>query len=128
MLGMQKQFASQVGRCLTVATHCGQLCDGCFEARMEVNGLTGFTQNRQEDSGILGNAKAYTHTSVAIPEAFAASTMANFGIHLSNIQKRNAFRHELDVSKAANGMIYGFGSRSTKNALDAMRGLIHKPS
>jgi len=102
--------------------------DGCFEARMEVNELTGFTQNRQEDSGILGNAKAYTHTSVAILEAFAALFMAKFGIHLSNIQKRNAFRHDLNVLKAANGMIYGFGSRSTKNALDAMRGLIHTPS
>jgi len=95
---------------------------------MEVNELTGFTQNRQEDSGILGNAKAYTHTSVAILEAFAALFMAKFGIHLSNIQKRNAFRHDLNVLKAANGMIYGFGSRSTKNALDAMRGLIHTPS
>ncbi|CAM3540722.1 type II 3-dehydroquinate dehydratase [Thalassospira profundimaris] len=102
--------------------------DGCFEARMEVNELTGFRQNRQEDSGILGNAKAYTHTSVAILESFAALFMAKFGIHLSNIQKRNAFRHDLNVSKAANGMIYGFGSRSTKNALDAMRGLIHTPS
>jgi len=102
--------------------------DGCFEARMEVNELTGFRQNRQEDSGILGNAKAYTHTSVAILEAFAALFMAKFGIHLSNIQKRNAFRHDLNVLKAANGMIYGFGSRSTKNALDAMRGLIHTPS
>ncbi|WP_417829497.1 type II 3-dehydroquinate dehydratase [Thalassospira sp.] len=95
---------------------------------MEVNELTGFRQNRQEDSGILGNAKAYTHTSVAILGAFAASTMAIFKIHLSNIQKRNAFRHDLYVSKAANGMIYGFGSRSIKNALDAMRGLIHTPS
>ncbi|QPO13135.1 type II 3-dehydroquinate dehydratase [Thalassospira sp. A40-3] len=95
---------------------------------MEVNELTGFKQNRQEDSGILGNAKAYTHTSVAILEAFAALFMAKFGIHLSNIQKRNAFRHDFNVSKAANGMIYGFGSRSTKNALDAMRGLIHTPS
>ncbi|NIY77160.1 type II 3-dehydroquinate dehydratase [Thalassospira sp. HF15] len=95
---------------------------------MEVNELTGFIKNRQEDSGVLGNAKAYTHTLVAIPDAFAASTKAKRGIHLSNIQKRNAFRHNPYVSKALHGMIYGFGSRSTKNALDAMRGLIHKPS
>ncbi|MBC05309.1 MAG: 3-dehydroquinate dehydratase [Thalassospira sp.] len=107
---------------------CGQKCIECPEARMEVNELTGFRQNRQEDSGILGNAKAYTHTSVANLDPFAASALAKFGFHLSNIQKRNAFRHELYVSKALNGMIYGFGSRSTKNALDAMRGLIHTPS
>jgi len=95
---------------------------------MEVNELTGFRQNRQEDSGILGNAKAYTHTSVAILDAFAKSTTAKLGIHLSNIQKRNAFRHDSYVSKALHGMIYGFGSRSNNNALDAMRGLIHTPS
>jgi 3-dehydroquinate dehydratase-2 len=81
---------------------------------MEVNGLAGFRQDRQEDSGILGNAKAYTHTSVAILKSFAAFGLAKFGTHLSNIQKRNVFRHDPDVLDALYGMIYGFGSRSTK--------------
>jgi len=90
--------------------------------------LTGFTENRQEDSGILCDAGAYTHTSVAILDAIGASDLPMIEVHLSNIQKRDAIRLLSNVSNAANGMIYGFGDQSYNHALDAMRGLIHKPS
>ncbi len=97
-------------------------------AGTKVNWLTGSTENRQEDSGILGTAEAYTHTLVAILDARRASDMPVGEVQLPNIQMRDAFRHTSNVSKAANGMIYGFGSQSSEYALDAMRGLIHTPS
>ena len=97
-------------------------------ARRKVIWLTGFPKNRQEDSGILGTAEAYTHTSVAILDACPASDLPNIEVHLSKFFERDTLRHTSNVSKAANGMIYGFGPRSSSDALDAMRGLIHTPS
>ncbi|MHC8494087.1 type II 3-dehydroquinate dehydratase [Thalassospira sp. SM2505] len=100
----------------------------CHEDNKEGELVDWFQETRQEESGILCNAGAYTHTSVAILDAIGASDMPMIEVHLSNIQKRDAFRLEANVSKAANGMIYGFGSQSYKHALDAMRELIHTPS
>lgn len=87
-----------------------------------------FWDTRQEDSGILCNAEAYTHTSVAILDAIWASDLPMIEVHLSNIQKRDTFRQHSNVSKAANGMIYGCGSQSYMHALDSMRELIHTSS
>ena len=84
--------------------------------------------HRKEDSGILCNAEAYTHTSVAILDAIWASDLPMIEVHLSNIQKRDTFRQHSNVSKAANGMIYGCGSQSYMHALDSMRELIHTSS
>ncbi|MEQ8287211.1 type II 3-dehydroquinate dehydratase [Thalassospira sp.] len=100
----------------------------CHKDNKEGDLVDLFWETRQEDSGILCNAGAYTHISVAILDAIWASDLPMIEVHLSNIQKRDTFRHHSNVSKAANGMIYGFGSQSYIHALDAMRRLIHTPS
>ncbi|WP_215223373.1 type II 3-dehydroquinate dehydratase [Echinicola shivajiensis] len=59
--------------------------------------------------GILLNAGAYTHTSVAISDAIAGVTTPTLEIHISNIYKREEFRHKSIISKECIGMISGLG-------------------
>lgn len=62
-----------------------------------------------EVDGILINAGAYTHTSVAIGDALAAITSPALEIHISNIYKRETFRHKSFLSSQCLGMIAGLG-------------------
>lgn len=75
-------------------------------------------------AGVIVNAGAYTHTSVALLDALLAAEVACVEVHLSNIHQREEFRHHSFVSKAAKGMICGFGSHGYILALDALARLI----
>lgn len=75
-------------------------------------------------AGIIINAGAYTHTSVAILDALLSAEVTTVEVHLSNIHQREEFRHHSFVSKAAKGMICGFGSHGYILALDALARLI----
>ncbi|HLO78042.1 MAG TPA: type II 3-dehydroquinate dehydratase [Magnetospirillum sp.] len=75
-------------------------------------------------AGIVINAGAYTHTSVAILDALLSAEVLSVEVHLSNIHQREEFRHHSFVSKAAKGMICGFGSHGYILALDALARLI----
>ncbi|MBR9970284.1 type II 3-dehydroquinate dehydratase [Magnetospirillum sulfuroxidans] len=79
---------------------------------------------RQRCAGIVINAGAYTHTSVAILDALLAVQVPAVEVHLSHIHQREEFRHHSFVSKAAKGMICGFGSHGYILALDALARLI----
>lgn len=67
--------------------------------------------------GILINPAAWTHTSVAIRDALIASELPVIEVHLSNVHKREPFRHLSFVSSIAIGVICGLGSRGYKMAL-----------
>jgi 3-dehydroquinate dehydratase-2 len=71
-------------------------------------------------TGIVINAGAYTHTSVAILDALSAVDMPIIEVHLSNIHRREEFRHHSFVSKAADGMICGLGGQGYELALEAL--------
>jgi 3-dehydroquinate dehydratase II len=77
-------------------------------------------QARDEGSGIILNAGAYTHTSVAILDALNAFEGPVLEVHISNIHKREAFRHHSYVSLRAEGMIAGFGTEGYLLALRRM--------
>ncbi len=79
---------------------------------------------RGRAAGIILNAGAYTHTSVAILDALLSAEVPTVEVHLSNIHQRDEFRHHSFVSKAAKGMICGFGSHGYILALDAHARLI----
>ena len=79
---------------------------------------------RGRAAGIVINAGAYTHTSVAILDALLSAEVPSVEVHLSNIHQREEFRHHSFVSKAAKGMICGFGSHGYILALDALARLI----
>ena len=73
---------------------------------------------------IVLNAGAYTHTSVAILDALLACDVPVIEVHLSNIHRRDEFRHTSYVSKAADGVIMGLGSQGYLLALVAAARLI----
>jgi 3-dehydroquinate dehydratase-2 len=74
--------------------------------------------------GLIINAAGYTHTSVAIMDALLATQTPVIEVHLSNIYKREEFRHHSYISKAANGVICGFGSQGYVLAVHAMAKLL----
>ena len=83
--------------------------------------LVGWIQEaRGKAAGIVLNAGAYSHTSVAILDALQAVELPVIEVHLSNVFRREAFRHHSYVSLAATGVICGFGGRGYLLALEAL--------
>jgi len=83
------------------------------------------TNNITKFDGILINPAAYTHTSVAIRDAIAASGIPTVEVHLSNIYSRETFRHKSLISPVAKGTILGFGPNSYLLGLQALIDLIN---
>ena len=76
--------------------------------------------------GIIINPGAYSNTSVAILDALLAVGLPVIEVHLSNIHKREHFRHHSYVSKAADGVLCGFGAMGYLMALEALGRLLTK--
>jgi 3-dehydroquinate dehydratase-2 len=74
--------------------------------------------------GIIINPAAYTHTSVAIRDALAMLDIPLIEIHLSNINKRESFRHQSMIADIVAARIAGFGSHGYRLALEGMAGMI----
>lgn len=70
--------------------------------------------------GIILNAGAYSHTSIAIADAVRAISTPVIEVHLSNIYSREPFRHHSYISETAAGVICGFGLQSYKLALQSL--------
>lgn len=73
-----------------------------------------------QHQGILINAAAYTHTSVALRDAIAAVQIPTVEVHLSNIYRRETFRHHSLIAPVAIGQISGFGPESYRLGLQAL--------
>lgn len=74
-----------------------------------------------EADGIVLNAGAYTHTSVALHDAILAVKAPVIEVHISNVHKREDFRHRSMISSACTGVICGFGLDSYRLAVEALR-------
>lgn len=70
--------------------------------------------------GIVLNAGAYTHTSIALQDAIRAVTTPVIEVHISNVHTREEFRHKSMISYACKGVICGFGLDSYRLALEAL--------
>ena len=93
------------------SNHEGQLVDWIHEAR-------------GTSAGIILNPGAYSHTSIAILDALNAYDGPVLEVHISNIHKREAFRHHSYVSLRADGVIAGFGTEGYLLALRRMASLL----
>ncbi len=93
------------------SNHEGVLIDLIHEARLQA-------------SGIVINPAAFTHTSVAILDALNAFDAPVLEVHISNVHKREAFRHHSFVSARAEGVIAGFGTEGYLLALRRMKSLV----
>ncbi|MBE9035441.1 type II 3-dehydroquinate dehydratase [aff. Roholtiella sp. LEGE 12411] len=76
--------------------------------------------------GVLINAGAYTHTSVALRDAIAAVNLPTVEVHLSNIYRREDFRHHSYIAPVAIGQISGFGVHSYLLGLQALVHFLRK--
>lgn len=75
---------------------------------------------RSEAAGLIVNAGALTHTSIAMLDALLACPVPAVEVHLSNIFTREPFRHHSYISKAAKGVICGFGALGYELAIEAL--------
>lgn len=71
-------------------------------------------------AGIVINAGAYTHTSVALHDALAMAEMPVVETHISNVHSREEFRHHSHISSVSTGVILGFGAASYQLAIAAI--------
>ena len=75
-------------------------------------------------AGLIINAGAYTHSSIAIMDAVHSVALPVVEVHLSNTSSREDFRHQSYLSKAATGVIAGFGAASYTLAVRALKGAL----
>ena len=83
----------------------------CFQANSEEKLINKIHKSFQQVDFILINPAAYTHTSVALRDALLAVSIPFVEIHLSNVHKREAFRHHSYFSDVAEGVICGLGAK-----------------
>lgn len=102
-----KAKALGIGCAFAQSNHEGALIDMIHAARGQHN-------------GIILNAGAYTHTSIALMDAVISAQVPTLELHLSNIHAREDFRHQSYLAKAAIGVICGFGAAGYPLAMDAM--------
>jgi 3-dehydroquinate dehydratase-2 len=86
--------------------------------------VTWIQEARTEAAGLIVNAGALTHTSIAILDALLACPVPSVEVHLSNIFAREPFRHRSYISKAAKGVICGFGGLGYELAIEALAATI----
>ena len=82
--------------------------------------VTWIQEAKTAAQGIIINAGGYTHTSIAMLDALQAAELPVIEVHLSNIFRREAFRHHSYMSLAAKGVICGLGARGYELAVEAM--------
>ncbi|WP_283641964.1 type II 3-dehydroquinate dehydratase [Croceibacter atlanticus] len=90
-----------------------------FQSNVEGELVTKLQDADTEFDGIILNAAAYTHTSIAIGDAVKGIMTAVVEVHISNTFSREEFRHNSFISPAAKGVILGFGMQSYELAIQS---------
>ena len=103
----EKAKALGIGIDFRQSNHEGTLVDWIHEAK-------------GKHDGIVINAGAYTHTSIALMDAIASVELPVAEVHISNIHQRESFRHLSYISKVSVGMICGFGPYGYLLGIDAL--------
>ena len=91
-----------------------------FQSNIEGEMINKIHQIGFDYDGIILNAGAYTHTSIALQDAIRAITSPVIEVHISNVHAREEFRHRSMISCACLGVIAGFGMDSYRLAVEAL--------
>lgn len=91
-----------------------------FQANSEGALIDWLQQEQAEAQGLVLNAGAYTHTSVALRDAIAGSGLPAVEVHISNVWKREPFRHQSLVSEVCLGVVAGLGVQGYELAVEAL--------
>ncbi len=95
-----------------------------FQSNLEGELVDQLQQAGLRKAGVILNAGAYTHSSIALRDAISGSGALVIEVHLSNIHAREEFRHHSMIAPVCKGVIAGFGADSYRLALDAMLRLL----
>ena len=95
------------------------------QSNIEGKIITIIQNAKNKYDGLIINAAGYTHTSVAILDALLVLKIPIIELHISNIYARESFRHKSLISRAAKGIICGFGINGYIMALDAMKKMVN---
>ena len=112
-------------RCVAHAKAIGLSID-FRQSNIEGELVTWIQECRTTHQGVIINAAAFTHTSVALLDALSLLDTPIIEVHLSNIFARESFRHHSYVSSVAAGVICGFGWRGYTLALEAIKDILDK--
>ena len=91
-----------------------------FQSNVEGEMINRIQEVGFDVDGIILNAGAYTHTSIALQDVIRAITSPVIEVHISNVHARESFRHVSMISSACLGVICGFGLHSYKLAVEAL--------
>ena len=92
----------------------------CFQSNSEGALIDQLHAARASAAGIIINGGGYSHTSIALRDALSAVALPAVEVHLSNVYRREEFRHHSMLAGVCLGVIAGFGARSYLLALDAL--------
>jgi 3-dehydroquinate dehydratase II len=113
---------AEINRLLTEEGQKQAVSCTCLQSNHEGVLVDAIHQALGQHQGILINAGAYTHTSVALRDAITSVNLPTVEVHLSNIYRREEFRHHSYIAPVAIGQISGFGVRSYLLGLQALVG------
>ena len=113
------------GKCARRAKKLGLAVD-FRQSNLEGELVTWVQEARTGADGIIINPGAYGHTSIALLDALRIADKPVIELHLSNIHRRESFRHHTYTSQAATGVICGLGAHGYELAVDAMAALTSK--
>ncbi len=91
-----------------------------YQSNIEGEMINVIQQTGFEVDGIILNAGAYTHTSIALQDAIRSITAPVIEVHISNVHARESFRHISMIAGACKGVICGFGLDSYRLAMEAL--------
>jgi len=132
LLGAREPEVYGTGTLDDLETLCAETAEGLGigiefrQSNLEGELISWIHEARGRAAGLVINPAAYSHTSIAIMDALAALDIPVIEVHLSNIHKRESFRHHSYVSGAADGVICGLGFAGYRLALIALSDILEE--
>jgi 3-dehydroquinate dehydratase-2 len=132
LLGLREPEIYGTGTLDDLETLCAETAEGLGlaidfrQSNLEGELISWVHEARTKAAGLIINPAGYSHTSVALMDAILALDIPIVEVHLSNIHKREAFRHHSYVSHAADGVICGLGFAGYRLALIALSDILEE--